>query len=197
MTHQPHSNQNIKSNNEARLQKRAFVVWFTGLPCSGKTTLAKALHQELQQQNIQTFILDGDEMRKGLSKDLGYSIEDRKENIRRAAEASKLLMEAGVITLSCFIAPTEALREMVKQIVGKENVIEVFVKCPVEVCEQRDVKGMYRKARNNELKDFTGVSSVFEEPADVDLVLDTSVLDVSACVARLTGVVQERLMQRV
>ena len=174
------------------MQQRAFAVWFTGLPCSGKTTLANALQQHLNEQGMLTYVLDGDELRKGLNADLGYTSEDRKENIRRAAEATKLLVNAGIITLSCFITPTNPLRKLARQIIGSNDFVEVFVKCPVEVCEKRDVKGMYLKARNGELKDFTGVSAAFEEPVDADIVIDTSVMKVEQCVDELFDVVVSR-----
>src|SRR5688572_28860104 len=121
MTQQPVSNTDIRKQNEARSQERAFAVWLTGLPCSGKTTLAKALQQKFTEQHITTHLLDGDDLRKGLNKDLGYSIADRTENIRRAAEATKLLTDAGVVTLSCFITPSEELRKLVLGILGKQN----------------------------------------------------------------------------
>jgi adenylylsulfate kinase len=187
----PH-NDITRQQREARLKQRAFAVWFTGLPCSGKTTLATALQKRMHDQNFVTYMLDGDELRKGLCSDLGYSLDDRTENIRRAAEASKLLIRAGVITLNCFITPTKALRGMAKGIVGVDDFIEVFVKCPLEICEQRDVKGMYRKARNGELENFTGVSAPFEESDDANVVMDTSRLTVEQCVDELFDVAMSR-----
>lgn len=178
-----------QDSREARLPKRAFAVWFVGLPCAGKTTLAKALHESLKTHNVKTQMLDGDELRKTLNADLGYSVEDRTENIRRAAEASKLLVDAGTITLNCFITPTKALRQMAKNIVGNDRFIQVFVKCPLDICERRDVKGLYKKARRGEIADFTGVSAPFEAPVDADVTVDTSVLNVEACVVKLLDVV--------
>ena len=187
---------NISSQREARLSRRAFAVWFTGLPCSGKTTLATALQQKLEAHGVNTALLDGDELRKGLCSDLGYTDTDRTENIRRAAEASKLLIRYGVVTLNCFITPTGPLRRLARSIVGEAAFVEVFVKCPVAECERRDVKGMYRKARNGEINDFTGVSAPFEEPDRADIVLNTNEKTVEQCVAALFDLVSTRAAER-
>jgi len=190
------SDTTTRHQREARLQQRAFVVWFTGLPCSGKTTLATALQQRLSEQGLLAYVLDGDELRRGLNADLGYGPDDRRENIRRAAEASKLLVANGVVTLSCFITPSEALRLLARQIIGDADFIEVFVKCPVEECERRDVKGLYRKARAGDVKDFTGVSAPYEEPMHADVVVDTVATSVDRCVGELFDIVAARAVYK-
>lgn len=154
------------------------VIWFTGLSGSGKTTLATLLGQHLLQQGFKCRLLDGDVIRKGLNKDLGFSDADRKENIRRIAEVSKLFIDSGIIVLSAFISPFEADRASVKEIVGPGNLVEVFVDCPLEVCEQRDTKGLYRKARAGEIPNFTGISSPYEKPKSPDIAIATNVLTI-------------------
>lgn len=153
------------------LHQKPLVIWFTGLSGSGKTTLSDALEQELITRGFKTYILDGDKIRTGLCKDLGFSEEDRSENIRRVGEVSKLMMDAGLIVLSAFISPLEKDRQMVRDMIGEQNLFRAFVDCPLEVCEQRDVKGLYKKARAGELKKFTGISSPFEIPAESEIVL--------------------------
>lgn len=161
------------------------VIWFTGLSGSGKTTLATHLESRLQQHGFKCQLLDGDIIRKGLNRDLGFSEADRKENIRRVAEVSKLFVDSGIIVLSAFISPFEADRLSVRQVVGSDNVIEVFVDCPLEVCEQRDTKGLYRKARSGEVQNFTGISSPYERPPDPDIVIATNVLSIEQSVDEL------------
>lgn len=151
------------------------VIWFTGLSGSGKTTLATLLEQHLRQLGYHCCVLDGDVVRKGLNKDLGFSDADRRENIRRIAEVSKLMIDAGLIVIAAFVSPFEADRAMVREIVGP-GFFEVFVDCPLEVCERRDTKGLYRKARSGEIKDFTGISSPYQEPKKPDVVLETDQL---------------------
>jgi adenylyl-sulfate kinase len=150
------------------------VIWFTGLSGSGKTTLSDALEQELYQRGFKTYILDGDKIRNGLCKDLGFSEIDRAENIRRVGEVANLMMDAGLIVLSAFISPFESDRNLVREMIGAKNLVRVFVDCPLEVCEQRDVKGLYKKARTGEIKTFTGISSPFEIPKESELVLKTA-----------------------
>lgn len=149
------------------------VIWFTGLSGSGKSTLAERLQQHFLQNNIRSYILDGDIVRKGLNKDLGFSDSDRKENIRRVAEVSKLFLDAGTVVLSALISPFNTDRRLAKEIIGADNIIEVFVDCPLEVCEKRDVKGLYKKVRAGEIRNFTGISSTYERPMDPDLILRT------------------------
>lgn len=153
---------------------RAVVVWFTGLSGAGKSTLAHAVEEVLHRHGHRTFVLDGDNVRHGLCADLGFSQPDRRENLRRISETAKLFIEAGVITLAAFISPIQADREQGRQIIGADNFIEIYVSCPLEVCEQRDVKGIYRRARTGEIKDFTGLSAPYEPPETPDLTLDTS-----------------------
>lgn len=153
---------------------KSTLIWFTGLSASGKSTLANALEQELFKSNVQTYILDGDNTRIGLSKDLDFSQEGRKENIRRIAHVSKLFVDAGIVVLAAFISPFEKDRQLVKQTIGKDDFIEIFVDCPIEICEQRDVKGLYKKARKGEIQNFTGINSPFEIPKDPNITIDTS-----------------------
>jgi adenylylsulfate kinase len=164
---------NLKDRQE-HLKQRSLVIWFTGLSGSGKTTLSDALEQELYQRGFKTYILDGDKIRNGLCKDLGFSEFDRAENIRRVGEVANLMMDAGLIVLSAFISPFESDRNLVREMIGANNLVRVFVDCPLEVCEQRDVKGLYKKARAGEIKTFTGISSPFEIPQESELVLKTA-----------------------
>jgi adenylylsulfate kinase len=165
-----------RQQKEQLLKQKAQVIWFTGLSGSGKTTLGASVEKELYKKGFLTQILDGDNIRSGINKNLNFSEEDRIENIRRIAEVNKLFLNCGIITLNCFISPTEDIREMVKSIVDTENFIEIYVSTPIEVCEQRDVKGLYAKARRGEIPNFTGISSPFEVPVNPDLEIDTSVL---------------------
>ena len=152
---------------------RAVVVWFTGLSGAGKSTLAHAVEEALHAQGRRTFVFDGDNVRHGLCSDLGFSAEDRRENLRRVGEMARLFIEAGTIALTAFISPMREDRGRVRQIVGPDRFIEVFVSCPLAVCEQRDVKGMYRRARAGEIKEFTGVSAPYEAPESPALVVHT------------------------
>ena len=152
---------------------KSVVLWFTGLSGSGKSTLAHAVEEELHQIGCRTIVLDGDNMRHGLCKDLDFSDESRKENIRRIGEVAKLFIESGVITLTAFISPFKEERDKVRKLLADEGLIEIYVKCPISVCEARDVKGMYKKAKANEIKNFTGISSPYEAPENPDLILDT------------------------
>jgi adenylylsulfate kinase len=151
------------------------VIWFTGLSGAGKTTLASGLNRYILRKGFFTKMFDGDEIRQGLNKDLGYSIEDRMENIRRTAEVAKLFVDHGIVVICSFISPTQQMRHMVRDIVGKERFIEVFVNCPLEVCEKRDVKGLYKKARQGLITNFTGIGSVYEIPENADIELRTDV----------------------
>jgi adenylylsulfate kinase len=153
-----------REHKEKLLNQRAKVIWFTGLSGSGKTTLASALEKKLFDEGFFVQILDGDNIRTGINNNLGFSELDRFENIRRIAEVSKLFLNCGVILLCSFISPTEEIRSMAKNIIGKENFLEIFVNTPLNICEQRDPKGLYKKARKGEIKNFTGISSPFENP---------------------------------
>jgi adenylyl-sulfate kinase len=170
------------------------VIWFTGLSGSGKTTLATFLKQHLKSQGINCSLLDGDVIRKGLNKDLGFTDADRRENIRRIGEVSKILIDSGVVVLSAFISPFEADRAMVRDIVGDTNMIEVFVDCPLEVCEQRDTKGLYKKARSGQLTNFTGISSPYERPSKPDLVIATGQLSVAKSVETLVTTLMPKIV---
>lgn len=174
-----------REDKEALLKQRSVMVWFTGLSGSGKSTVAIALERELHQRGLLCRILDGDNIRSGINNNLGFSAEDRVENIRRIAEVSKLFIDTGVITIAAFISPNNELREMASSIIGKENFLEIYVNTPIEECERRDVKGLYAKARKGEIKDFTGVSAPFEAPGHPALSLDTSVLSLEESVNKL------------
>lgn len=174
-----------REDKEALLKQRSVMVWFTGLSGSGKSTIAIALERELHKRGLLCRILDGDNIRSGINNNLGFSAEDRVENIRRIAEVSKLFIDTGVITIAAFISPNNELREMAFTIIGKDNFLEIYVNTPIEECERRDVKGLYAKARKGEIKDFTGVSAPFEAPEHPALSLDTSVLSLEESVNKL------------
>lgn len=174
-----------REDKETLLKQRSVMVWFTGLSGSGKSTIAIALERELHQRGLLCRILDGDNIRSGINNNLGFSAEDRVENIRRIAEVSKLFIDTGVITIAAFISPNNELREMASSIIGKENFLEIYVNTPIEECERRDVKGLYAKARKGEIKDFTGVSAPFEAPEHPALLLDTSVFSLEESVNKL------------
>jgi adenylyl-sulfate kinase len=167
------------------MNQKPKLIWFTGLSGSGKSTLAVQLEAALYAQGFKTYLLDGDNIRSGLNKDLAFTDEARVENIRRISEVCKLFLDAGLVLLSAFISPFKADREQVKGIVGSENYFEVFVDTPLEICEQRDVKGLYKKARAGEVKNFTGISSPYEKPSHPDVVIATHQFTVEESVARL------------
>ncbi len=172
-------------------QHESVLLWFTGLSGSGKSTLAHALEEKLYQMGYHTFVLDGDNVRHGLSGDLGFSNDDRIENIRRISEIAKLFVEAGVIVLTAFISPFRADRAKARSLVG-DDFIEIYCKCPVTVCEERDVKGLYRRARAGEIKDFTGISSPYEEPSHPELSIDTNSHSRDECVEQILAYLIER-----
>jgi len=174
-----------RMDKEELLKQHSVMVWFTGLSGSGKSTLAIALERELHQRGYLCRILDGDNIRSGINNNLGFSEEDRIENIRRIAEVGKLFLDSGIITLAAFISPNDYIRNMAGSIIGKEDFLEVYVSTPIEECERRDVKGLYAKARRGEIRDFTGVSAPFDAPADPALTLDTSILEVEESVQKL------------
>lgn len=182
----------ISKENRRKLKgHRSAIVWLTGLPASGKTTIAKELEKSLHEEGVHTYILDGDNVRHGLNKDLGFSREDRQENIRRIAETAKLLMDAGIITICAFVSPYEEDRATARDLVDDNEFIEVHVKCPVGVCSQRDPKGLYRKALAGELKGLTGVDDPYEAPENADIVIETDRLNISESVARVIGFLRE------
>ena len=163
-----------RKDREALLKQKGIMIWFTGLSGSGKSTLAIALEGELYKQGILCRILDGDNIRSGINNNLGFSEADRTENIRRIAEVSKLFVDCGIVTIAAFISPTHAIRRMASEIIGEDDVLEVYVSTPIEECERRDVKGLYAKARRGEIKEFTGISSPFEAPEHPFISIDTS-----------------------
>ncbi|WP_301914605.1 adenylyl-sulfate kinase [Phocaeicola coprophilus] len=178
-----------RSDKEALLGQRGIMIWFTGLSGSGKSTVAIALERELQKRGLLCRILDGDNIRSGINNNLGFSAEDRVENIRRIAEIGKLFVDTGIITLAAFISPNNDIREMAARIIGKEDFMEIYVSTPLEECERRDVKGLYAKARRGEIRNFTGISAPFEAPEHPALSLDTSVLSVEESVNQLLALI--------
>ncbi len=166
-----------KLDREKLLNQKGVVIWFTGLPSSGKSTLAHAVEEELYSRGHLSYVLDGDNVRHGLNKNLGFSPEDREENIRRIGEVARLFAQAGVITMTAFISPYQKDRERARQLLEDEEFIEVFVKVSLEEAEQRDPKGLYKKARSGEIKEFTGISAPYEEPLNPELAVDTDKLD--------------------
>ena len=163
-----------RQDKERLLRQRGVMIWFTGLSGSGKSTIALGVERELHQRGLLCRILDGDNIRTGINAGLGFSAEDRHENIRRIAEVGKLFVETGIITLAAFVSPTNEYRQLARDIIGAEDFLEVFVSTPLEVCERRDVKGLYARARRGEVKDFTGISAPFEAPEHPALCIDTS-----------------------
>ena len=175
------------------LCQKPLLIWFTGLSGSGKSTMANLLEAELYASGFKTSILDGDNLRKGLCKDLTFTEEDRVENIRRVGEVSKLFMDAGLIVLSSFVSPFQKDRERVKQLVGADSFVEVFVDCPLKICEQRDVKGLYQKAREGKIKNFTGIDSPFEKPMNPDVILKTAEEDPKNLLNKLLEFVEPKI----
>lgn len=171
-----------RDDKEQLLKQRGMMLWFTGLSGSGKSTVAIALERELHSRGLLCRILDGDNIRSGINNNLGFSAEDRVENIRRIAEVGRLFVDTGIITIAAFISPNNQLREMAAEIIGKDDFVEVFVSTPLKECEKRDVKGLYAKARRGEIKNFTGISAPFEAPEHPDITLDTSKLPIEESV---------------
>ena len=165
-----------KEKKEKLLNQKGKVVWLTGLSGSGKTTIALQLEKELYKLGFLVQILDGDNIRAGINNNLSFSESDRTENIRRIAEVSKLFLNCGIITINCFVSPTIKMRQIAKKIIGKENYYEIFINADLETCEKRDVKGLYKKARNGEIKNFTGIDSEYEKPNNPSLEVNTSQL---------------------
>jgi len=181
-----------RKRREEKNHHKSVVLWFTGLSGSGKSTLAHAVEEKLYQLGLNTFVLDGDNVRHGLNKDLGFSNQDRKENIRRISEAAKLMLEAGVITLTAFISPFKEEREMARSLMPHGDFIEIHCYCPLDVCETRDVKGLYKRARNGEIKDFTGISSPYEAPVKPELKVDTNSLSLEESAQQVIALLRER-----
>lgn len=167
-----------REDKEKLLNQRSKVIWCTGLSGAGKTTLAKNLEKALHMKKHLAQVLDGDNIRTGINNNLGFTGEDRIENIRRIAEVSKLLIQSGVITINSFISPTTEIRQMAMEIIGKENFIEIYVNAPLQACEERDIKGLYKKAREGKIKNFTGIDSPFEPPQNPDVEVNTDKLNI-------------------
>jgi len=173
-----------RADKEQLLKQKGMAIWFTGLSGAGKTTIAIALEKEIYEKGFLTQILDGDNIRSGINSNLGFSDADRIENIRRIAEVTKLFVECGIITICCFVSPTEEIRTIAKNIIGKNDFVEVFVNTPLEICEKRDVKGLYAKARKGEIKDFTGINAPFEKPENPTIEI-TDALSIEECVKKI------------
>ncbi len=188
----PHKHEITKEDRRRLNGHGSLILWFTGLPSSGKSTLANELEKELIQDGHRTYILDGDNIRMGLCKDLGFSAEDREENIRRIGEISKLFMDAGVIVLSAFVSPYRSDRDAVRELVEKGEFVEVFVDCSVEQCEHRDVKGLYKKAREGVIKGFTGIDDPYEEPLNPEIVVNTEKFSIDQCKEQILNYLIER-----
>jgi len=161
------------------------VIWLTGLSGSGKSTIAEALDRKLYEEGKHSFVLDGDNLRHGLNNNLGFSLEDRGENIRRVAEVARLMNSAGIIVITGLISPMRKDREIARNICGEENFMEVFVKCSLEECIKRDVKGLYKKALNGEIKEFTGLTSPYEEPENAEIIVDTEKNEIIGCIEKI------------
>lgn len=174
-----------KSDKEQLLNQNSFTVWMSGLSGSGKSTIAKGLERYLHELGFLTQMLDGDNVRAGINNNLGFSEEERTENVRRIAEVSKLFINCGVITLNCFVSPTIKMRELAKSIIGDENFIEIYVNASLNDCEKRDVKGLYAKARAGEIKNFTGIDAPFEAPVDPSLEINTSDLTIDSSIQKV------------
>lgn len=174
-----------RADKESLLGQRGVMLWFTGLSGSGKSTVAIALERELHRRGLLCRILDGDNIRTGINAGLGFSADDRRENIRRIAEVARLFVDTGIITIAAFISPTEEMRGLARGIIGEDDFKEIYISTPLEECERRDVKGLYAKARRGEIKHFTGISAPFEAPRHPALSLDTSRLTLEESVGRL------------
>lgn len=185
-----------RQDKEELLKQHSVMIWFTGLSGSGKSTIAIALERELHKRGLLCRILDGDNIRSGINNNLGFTEADRIENIRRIAEVSKLFVDTGIITIAAFISPSNDIREMAANIIGKDDFLEVYVSTTIEECERRDVKGLYAKARRGEIKNFTGISAPFEAPAHPALTLDTSALSLEESVNKLLELILPRIQKK-
>ncbi len=187
-------NYQIKKSDRQKLNKHnSFLVWFTGLSGSGKSTIANAVEQELYQQGITTYTLDGDNVRKGLNSDLTFSPEDRKENIRRIAETANLMIDAGLVVLAAFVSPYKKDRENIKNIVKDVNFVEIYINTSIEECERRDVKGLYKKARAGKIKNMTGISAPYEAPEHPDIEIKTEEYTIEAAASIIIQHLQSKL----
>ncbi len=188
----PHEGKIKKEDRQRQKGHKSAILWFTGLSGSGKSTLAHAVEERLFEMGIHTYVLDGDNIRTGLNKDLGFSAEDREENIRRIGEVAKLFVDAGIITLTAFISPYRKDRNFVRSIVEDGEFIEIYVKCPLEVCEQRDVKGLYKKARAGIIKNFTGIDDPYEEPENPEIIVETDKETLEESVNKIISYLKEK-----
>lgn len=186
-----HDSEVTKAQRQERNGHKSVVIWFTGLSGSGKSTISVALEKVLFEQNITSYRLDGDNIRHGLNQNLGFSPEDRKENIRRIGEVGKLMVDAGVVTMTAFISPYEEDRNTVRDILEDGEFIEVFTKCSLDECESRDPKGLYKKARSGEIKEFTGINAPYEEPSNPEIVIDTENESVEESVEKIVAYLKE------
>ncbi|MCG3084277.1 adenylyl-sulfate kinase [Anoxybacillus sp. LAT_35] len=187
-----HKESVTKEDRRKKNNHHSFVLWFTGLSGSGKSTLANAVAKTLFEQNIHCYVLDGDNVRHGLNSDLGFSAEDRTENIRRIGEVAKLFVDSGQIVLTAFISPFRQDRQLVRNKLAQDEFVEVYVRCPLETCEQRDPKGLYKKARNGEIRDFTGIDSPYEPPLSPDVVVDTDQHSIEQCVQQIISYLKNK-----
>ncbi|MGE6376215.1 adenylyl-sulfate kinase [Peribacillus muralis] len=174
-----------KEHRQALHGHKSYILWFTGLSGSGKSTIANMVEAKLHAKGVSTYILDGDNLRNGLNEDLGFNMDDRKENIRRIGEVSKIFVDSGIVVLATFISPYANDREDVRKKVESDEFIEIYVKCPIEACEERDPKGLYKKARIGEITDFTGVSAPYEEPENPEIIIETSDNTIEECVQQI------------
>ena len=182
-----------RADKERMLGQRGCALWLTGLSGSGKTTLARQTEKELTGQGFLTQVLDGDNIRTGINSNLGFGEEDRRENIRRIAEVTKLFVQCGVVTMNSFISPSQEMRDMAKEIIGADDFLEVFVDAPLDVCESRDVKGLYKKARAGQIPNFTGISAPYEAPENPDMHVRTGIRSVEECVRQIIEFVEPRI----
>lgn len=185
-----------RSLKEEMLKQNAKVIWMTGLSGSGKSTLAHALEKSLYQKKYATALLDGDNIRSGLNKNLSFAPEDRMENIRRIAEVAKLMHQNGIITIASFISPLSKMRQMAKEIIGTNNFLEVYINTPLEVCESRDVKGLYAKARSGEIPNFTGISAPYEAPENPDIEILTENKSTVVCLEEILEQLQSKISKK-
>ncbi len=184
-----------RDDKEALLNQRSIAVWMTGLSGSGKTSIAKQLERMLHDDGFLCQLLDGDNVRAGICNNLGFSEEDRTENIRRIAELTKLYLNSGIITINCFVSPTESIRSQAKEIIGQNDFLEVYINTPLEICEERDVKGLYAKARKGEIQNFTGISAPFESPKNPSLNLKTVGHTPQDCATELYQHIKQRIIR--
>ena len=189
----PHDYQISREERQKLKKHNSFLIWFTGLSGSGKSTIANVVEQELNKLGIHTYTLDGDNIRKGINKDLSFSQKDRTENIRRIAEVANLMIDAGIVTLAAFVSPYKKDRDNIKTIVKDVNFVEIYINTSIEECERRDVKGLYKKARAGEIKNMTGISAPYEAPENPDIEIKTEELSINKAVEKILRVIQSKL----